>query len=77
MGWAVNTRPRPLYPRYPLYRRVGWPQGRSGRVTENLAPTGIRFPDHPVRSESLYRLRYLNHLRGNRGKGNDVKTAVT
>ena len=27
--------------RYPLYRRLGGPQGRSGR-TENLVPTGIR-----------------------------------
>ena len=27
--------------RYPFYRRLGGPQGRSGR-TENLAPTGIR-----------------------------------
>ena len=27
--------------RYPFYRRLGGPQGRSGRA-ENLAPTGIR-----------------------------------
>ena len=27
--------------RYPFYRRLGGPQGRSGRV-ENLVPTGIR-----------------------------------
>ena len=27
--------------RYPLYRRLGGPQGRSGRA-ENLVPTGIR-----------------------------------
>jgi len=26
---------------YPLYRRLGGPQGRSGRA-ENLVPTGIR-----------------------------------
>ena len=26
--------------RYPFYRRLGGPQGRSGR-TENLVPTGI------------------------------------
>jgi len=25
-----------------LYKRLGWPQGRSGRA-ENLVPTGIRF----------------------------------
>ena len=28
--------------RYPLYRRLGGPQGRSGRA-ENLVPIGIRF----------------------------------
>ena len=27
--------------RYPLYRMLGGPQGRSGRA-ENLVPTGIR-----------------------------------
>jgi hypothetical protein len=26
---------------------------------ESLAPTGIRSPDRPVRSESLHRLSYL------------------
>ena len=40
--------------RYPLYRRLGGPQGRSGRV--RIDSTGIRSPDRPDRSESLYRL---------------------
>jgi hypothetical protein len=35
--------------RYLLYRRLGGPQGRSGRA-ENLAPTWIRSPDRPARS---------------------------
>jgi hypothetical protein len=43
---------------YPLYRRLGKPQGRSGRVRENLARTVIRSLDRPARSESLYWLRY-------------------
>ena len=43
--------------RYPLYRRLGGPQGRSGR-SENLAPTVIRSPGRPARSQSLYRLSY-------------------
>jgi hypothetical protein len=30
---------------------------------ENLAPTGIRSPDRPVRSQSLYRLSYPAHSR--------------
>jgi len=29
---------------------------------ENLAPTGIRFPDRSARSESLHRLRYPGHI---------------
>ena len=44
--------------RYPLYRRLGGPQGRSGRVRKISPPTGIRSPDRPARSESLYRLSY-------------------
>ena len=54
--WVVNATPRPFYPprktRYPLYRRLGGPQGRSGRVRKISPPTGIRTPDRPVRSES-------------------------
>ena len=44
--------------RYPLYRRLGGPQSQSGWVAKNLVPTGIRSPDRPARSESLYRLSY-------------------
>ena len=44
--------------RYPLYRRLGEPQGRSGRVRKIPSPTGIRSPDRSARSESLYRLSY-------------------
>jgi hypothetical protein len=43
--------------RYPLYRRLGGIQGRSGRVRKISPLTGFRSPDRPVRSESLYRLR--------------------
>jgi hypothetical protein len=44
--------------RYPLYRRLGGPQGRSGQVRKISPPTGIRSPDRPARSQSLYRLSY-------------------
>jgi hypothetical protein len=44
--------------RYPLYRRLGGPQTRSGQVWKTSPPAGIRFPDRPARSESLYRLSY-------------------
>jgi len=44
-GWAGSSMPRPHFTpgktRYPFYRRLGWPQGRSGQA-ENLVPTGIR-----------------------------------
>jgi hypothetical protein len=44
--------------RYPLYRRLGGPQGRSGQVWKISPPTGIRSPDRPACSQSLYRLSY-------------------
>ena len=44
-GWVVRSTPRPQFrpgkTRYAFYRRLGGPQGRSGRA-ENLVPTGIR-----------------------------------
>ena len=61
-GWMVNAMPLPLYPsgktRYSMYRRLGTPLGRSGRVRKISPPTGIRSPDCPAHSESLYRLSY-------------------
>ena len=49
--------------RYPLYRRLGGPQGRSVRV-QNISPsTGIRSLDRPARSEPLYRLSYRGPLK--------------
>jgi len=45
--------------RHPLYRRLGGLQGSSERVRKiSPPPTGIRSPDRPALSESLYRLRY-------------------
>jgi len=41
-GWVVIATPQPLYPgketRYPLYRRLGGPQGHSGQVW-NISPS--------------------------------------
>ena len=47
---------------YPLYRRLGGPQGRSGHVRKISPPTGIRSPDRPACNQSLYRLSYRAHL---------------
>ena len=44
--------------RYPLCRRLSGPQGRFGRVRKISPPNGIRYPDRPAHSESLYRLSY-------------------
>ena len=40
----------------------GWVGHRAGlERAENISPTGIRSPDHPARSQSLYRLSYRSH----------------
>jgi hypothetical protein len=62
--WSVSRPGRFLPPgktRYPLYRRLGEPQGRSWRVRKISPPTGIWSPDRPARSQSLYRLSYPAH----------------
>jgi hypothetical protein len=48
-GWVVNATPRPFYTRYPLYRRLGGPQGRSGRMRKISSPRGFDpRTDQPV-----------------------------
>jgi hypothetical protein len=47
--------------RYPFYRRLGGPQGRSGRA-ENLVPAGIRSLTVQPVPQSLYRLSYPAHI---------------
>jgi len=42
----------------PTVQEAGWSPGPVSTGAENLAPTGIRSPDRPARSQSLYRLRY-------------------
>jgi len=39
--------------RYPLIRRLGGPQSRSGWLWKHTPPNGIRSPDRPARSESF------------------------
>jgi len=68
--WTASRPGRSLPPgktRYPLYRRLGGSQGRSGRVRKISPPTGIRSPDRPARSQSLYRLGYQAHLKRSTG----------
>ena len=42
----------------PIVQEAGWASGPVWTGAENLAPTGIRSPDRPARSQSLYRLSY-------------------
>ena len=57
--------PRPLFTPgkvpVPIVQKAGWAPGPVWTDAENLAATGIRFPDRPARSQSLYRLRYPTH----------------
>jgi hypothetical protein len=54
--------PLPLFTRgkdpVPIVQEAGWAPGPVWTDAENLAPTGIRFPDSPARNQSLYRLSY-------------------
>jgi hypothetical protein len=62
----ASRTPRPLYPRerdpIPTVQEAGWALGPVWTAAENLTPTGIRSPDRPARSESLYRLSYRGPL---------------
>jgi len=68
--WSAARPGRTLPPgktRYPLYRRLGGPQGRSGQ-TENLVPTGIRSPTVQRVVQSLYRMSHPTHSSSSRHK---------
>jgi len=61
--WSAARPGRTLPPGktgYPFYRRLGGPQGRSGRA-ENLVPTGIQSRTVQPVAQSLYRLSYPAH----------------
>jgi hypothetical protein len=63
-GWVVSSTPRPyLTPGkdpVPIVQEAVWAPGLvwTGRKSR---PTGIWSPDHPARSQSLYRLSYPAH----------------
>ena len=63
----VNTTPRQAYALerdpVPIVEDVGWALWPVWADAKNLAITGIRYPDHPNRSESLYRLSYRGPLK--------------
>jgi len=61
-GWGFSVTPQPLFTPgkdlVPIVQGAGWAPGPVWTGAENLSPTGIRSPDRPARSQSLYRLRY-------------------
>jgi len=65
MGWGVSVTPWPLFTSgkdpVPTVQEAGWAPEPVWTGAENLAPTEIRSPDRPARSQSLYRLRYPDH----------------
>jgi hypothetical protein len=66
-GLVVSATPWPIYPQErdlaPTVSEAGWAPGLVWTGTENLAPTGIQFLDHPPRSELLHRLHYPTHMK--------------
>ena len=63
--WGVSITPRPLFTPgkdpVPIVQEAGWVPEPVWTGAENLAPAGIRSPDRPARSQSLYRLSYPAH----------------
>jgi hypothetical protein len=57
--------PAALYPgkdQVSFVQEAEWAREPVWTGAENLASTGIRPPDRPAPSQSLYRLRYPAHL---------------
>jgi hypothetical protein len=60
IGWSVSRPDRftPGKDPVPIVEEVGRAPGSVWKGVENLAPTGIRSPNHPARIELLNRLHY-------------------
>jgi hypothetical protein len=60
--WVINATLRPLHTRerdpVPIVQEAAWATRTVWPRVENLAPTVIRSPDPPARSDSIYRLSY-------------------
>ena len=71
--WWVSVTPRPLFTqgkdKVPIVQKSGWAPEPVWTGAENFASTGIRSPDRPSHSQSLYRLRYPAH----KGKSNQLQ----
>jgi hypothetical protein len=58
MPWPLFT---PRNDPVPTVLEAAQAPGPVWTDAENLTPTGIRSPDRPARSQSLYQQRYLAH----------------
>ena len=60
--WGFNVTPRPFFTpgkeAVPVVQEAGWAPGLVWTGAEYLASTGIRSPDRPAHSQSLYWLSY-------------------
>ena len=65
-GRGVSVTPWPFFipgkDPVPIVQEAVWAPGPVWTGAENLATTGIRSPDRPARSQSLYRPRYPAHM---------------
>ena len=62
--WRISVTPRPLFAPgkdpVPIVQEAGWVPGPVCTGAENLTSMGIRSPDRPARSQSLYRLHLFS-----------------
>jgi hypothetical protein len=59
MPWPLFT---PTKDPAPIVQEAWWAPRPVWRGVENLTTIGIRSPDRPARSQSLYQLHYPAHL---------------
>jgi len=56
--------PQPIFPPEKeapqILQENQWAAGQVWAGVENLAPTGVRSPDRPARSELLYQISFTN-----------------
>ena len=86
--WGTWSTPRPGRPtsgkqtRYPLYRRMGWPQGRFGRMKkisppkrfDPFQPLASRYTDHAIPATKRIEYKIIQALwRGNHERKGPLK----
>jgi hypothetical protein len=61
----------------PIVQEAGWAQEPVWTCAKNLAPTGVRSPDRPARSQSIDWATRPTLTRGTKGKTGKAKKALT